>query len=151
MRLQALEGRVVVDGPQKGDGTGLAWTTGIAEVSLPIDFKLRNIEATEAARKKQTAEKEARRELNRISQMQKTLCLGNTTNSLIRQQQQEKWKSEHKGSSNSSDAPHSHHPGASLLKTTTAPIPRTAPAGFQKSTDDITVGKFIKRQSHIRR
>lgn len=28
-----------------------AWTTGIAEVALPIDFKLKNIEETEAAKK----------------------------------------------------------------------------------------------------
>jgi hypothetical protein len=38
-----------------GDGSrgpGIAWTTGIAEVALPIDYKLQNIEATELARKR---------------------------------------------------------------------------------------------------
>lgn len=35
----------------EGSGPG-SWSTGIAEVALPIDYKLQNIEATEIARKK---------------------------------------------------------------------------------------------------
>ncbi|KAG5192338.1 hypothetical protein JKP88DRAFT_266220 [Tribonema minus] len=33
-----------------GQGAQIAWNTGIAEVDLPIDVKMRNIEATKAAR-----------------------------------------------------------------------------------------------------
>jgi hypothetical protein len=36
----------------EGSGPGRSWSTGIAEVALPIDYKLQNIEATEIARKK---------------------------------------------------------------------------------------------------
>lgn len=39
--------------PNVGDGNGpISWSTGIAEVALPIDYKLQNIEATELARKR---------------------------------------------------------------------------------------------------
>lgn len=34
-----------------GEGAPIAYSTGIAEVALPIEFKLRNIEATEAAQR----------------------------------------------------------------------------------------------------
>jgi hypothetical protein len=160
---QALEGRSIVDNSQKGDGTGLAWTTGIAEVALPIDFKLRNIEATEAARRKQEEDKEARRELKRISQMQKTLCLGNTTTALIRQQQLETWKSEHvstskngvsggSGGSGSSQQQIAHQPGAATSAANSASvITKKAPAGFEKSSDDFTLGKFLKNQRNFKR
>ena len=40
------EGRMV----EANEGVGVAWNTGLAEVELPIEFKLRNIEATEAAK-----------------------------------------------------------------------------------------------------
>jgi hypothetical protein len=33
-------------------GAPMPWSTGLAEVELPAEFKLRNIEATEAARRK---------------------------------------------------------------------------------------------------
>jgi hypothetical protein len=47
---KALEGVKVSTG--EGSGPGRSWSMGIAEVALPIDYKLQNIEATEIARKK---------------------------------------------------------------------------------------------------
>jgi hypothetical protein len=38
-----------------GEGGPIAYSTGIAEVALPIEFKLRNIEATERAQKEMEA------------------------------------------------------------------------------------------------
>ncbi|CAI5471899.1 unnamed protein product, partial [Closterium sp. Yama58-4] len=38
-------------GKLEGEEGGTAWTTGIAEVQLPIDYKLSNIEATEEAKR----------------------------------------------------------------------------------------------------
>ncbi|CAI5968715.1 unnamed protein product [Closterium sp. NIES-65] len=38
-------------GKLEGEEGGTAWTTGIAEVQLPIDYKLGNIEATEEAKR----------------------------------------------------------------------------------------------------
>lgn len=41
----------------EASGPGISWSTGIAEVALPIDYKLQNIEATEIARKRIEEEK----------------------------------------------------------------------------------------------
>jgi hypothetical protein len=54
-------------------GHGSAWSTGIAEVSLPLDFKLKNIEATEAARKRL---EEERRLLRSVKERQLALVGG---------------------------------------------------------------------------
>jgi hypothetical protein len=62
--LKALEGVKV----KVGDGSrgpGIAWTTGIAEVALPIDYKLQNIEATELAKKRVEESDQLRHEQNK--------------------------------------------------------------------------------------
>ncbi|CAM9929096.1 unnamed protein product [Choristocarpus tenellus] len=46
---------------EMGSGAQIAWNTGLAEIALPIEFKLRNMEATQAAREKLEKQREARR------------------------------------------------------------------------------------------
>jgi len=48
-----------------GEGAPIAWNTGIAEVALPIQYKLKNIEQTEKARKVFEVEQQHRRGMGR--------------------------------------------------------------------------------------
>lgn len=141
-----------------GENSDLTWTTGIAEVALPIDFKLKNIEATEAARKKQLEDRQAQRELQRIVKNQKTLCLGNTTTAMIRKQQQDKWKSENmsngSGVGGGEGKPGTMSMGVSRQGVTGASSfvssntsSEQPPAGYEKSSDDFAVGKFLRAAS----
>ncbi|CAN0304506.1 unnamed protein product, partial [Discosporangium mesarthrocarpum] len=55
-----VDKRNEMDG-EVGSGAQIAWNTGLAEIALPIEFKLRNMEATHVARQKMERQKELKR------------------------------------------------------------------------------------------
>ena len=110
--LQALEGREIKE--SSTEGGGLSWSTGIAEVSLPIDYKIKNIEATEEAKRLRQQELEMARAKDAVGDKKYTLSLGNKTASYIQE-------IDRTNGGNRSE-------------------------GFEHSTDDAAVGRFIKSQ-----
>ena len=55
LKGEDTDGRYQINGVAKNDADGgpMAWNTGIAEVELPIEFKLKNIEETEKMKSRQ--------------------------------------------------------------------------------------------------
>jgi len=147
---------------QDQTGAMLAWNTGIAEVALPIEFKLKNIEDTERARTKLMEDKQSRRQVAASggavvgSYSSTTLALGNATTAYLKQQQEYQQEmrrnSQHHIHDNSGDGAH-HAPAVAVPGCQSdASAPRAdRPRGVEFSTDDMVLDRFKKRQRRTNR
>mmetsp|Transcript_7618 Transcript_7618/g.7849 ORF Transcript_7618/g.7849 Transcript_7618/m.7849 type:complete len:308 (+) Transcript_7618:105-1028(+) len=157
--IKALEGRdhnsSETRGERERDGDiGVTGSTGLDEVALPIEFKLRNIEETEAARMRLIDDKKQRKREYSLTHSN-TLALGTASARLF---QQEKYNKPRvfPGSTSMEPVEISVSAGVSSSQTMGPSTQdhldkQRLPKGVERSTDDMILDKFKKRQRQMRR
>lgn len=112
----------------------MAWTTGISEVNLPLNFKMQNIKDTEIAKMKRNEEKKLQNQLlKEMTGKQKTLSIGNS--SIFQKEKKNQYK--FNNNTSNSDGKEKQHIGNAS----------TGSERIEKSTDHIVFDKFRKFQS----
>lgn len=114
---------------EENSGSMLAWNTGIAEVALPIEFKMRNIEETEKAKK---ALEEAKKVRTVRSNAENVLAGCRFMRPELKSRVPV-----------ASATPSTYQGDASGQNTSKAGVPRPP---REKSNDDFVMDKFKKRQ-----
>ena len=130
----------------------LAFNTGLAEVSLPIEYRLKNIEETEAAKRKLLEDrrilKQKKSDGNSITVS--TLSLGYSAAGFDQQyshfflnkktfqnKSDDHWKGKHDDNIQSSSV-HKNQSSSSTIV--------SRPKGMEQRTDDLVMDRFKKRQ-----
>eukprot|EP01041_Mallomonas_annulata_P009261 gene9261-19222_t len=143
--IKALEGKSKSALPgyssKEQDGTMTTWSTGLAEVQLPIDFKLKNIQDTEAARKRQEDERSKKKKTGEKNKVNSTLCLGSA--SMIFQQTIDKPRNY---PATATTTPSGTGEGSTQQTETQIKRP-----WIQRSTDDLALDRFKKRDMNFHR
>jgi len=143
--IKALEGKSEnkADNYGKDEVIGVG-SSGLAEVALPIEFKLKNIEETEKA-KKRLMEQRYHNKSNRET-ASTTLALGTASARLYQQNYVNKPRAF--PGTGSAEVPKKLPTGVvSVEQEHEIRLPR----GMQKSSDDIALDKFKKRERQMRR
>ncbi|KAK3151732.1 hypothetical protein QOZ80_3AG0249790 [Eleusine coracana subsp. coracana] len=116
------------------------WTTGIAEVQLPIEYKLRNIEETEAA-KKMLQEKRLANKPKSDSNIPSSYSADYFQRG---REQDEKLHREHSGSYKDRDSRHNETAGGKATDTKNPEGP--APGRREAASDELMLERFRRRE-----